>query len=210
MRNHLVKFAFFSALFTVPTSAWALFEARLTYGNLGSQQNFTDICQGSCASPADAPSKASSFGLGADAIITLPMIPIGIGLRYEDMKVSTSSSNIEADLKYKRTALLLNYRLIDTILHIGPIASIGISHSGDLSITEGGTQRVNLDSGSVSSYSLGFEVGAKPLIIIPIKVGAEAGYMMYDWGKRTNSVDGTSKDVNLSGYYLKVFLGIDI
>lgn len=210
MKNHLIKFVFFAALTSVPTSAWALFEARLTYGSLVSQQSLTDICQGSCTAPSDAPSIVPTFGLGADAIVNLPFVPVGIGIRYEDMKLSTSSANIEADLKYKRTALLINYRLIDTILHVGPIASIGISHSGSMNLKEGGTERINLSSGSVSSYSLGLEVGAKPLIVIPIKIGAEAGYMMYDWGKMTNSVDGTQKDINLSGYYLKVFLGLDI
>lgn len=200
----------FLTLLAVPLSSWALFEARLTYGSLASQQSITDICQGSCTAPSNAPSIVPTFGLGADAIISLPMIPIGFGVRYEDMKLSTSSSNIEADLKYTRTALLLNYRFIDTIIHFGPIASIGLSHSGNLNIKEGGTTRVDVSPGSVSSYSLGLELGAKPLVVIPLKVGAEAGYMMYDWGTMTNSVDGSQKDVNLSGYYLKVFLGIDI
>lgn len=199
----------FLILIATPISSWALFEARLTYGSLASQQSITDICQGSCVAPSNAPSIVPTFGLGADAIISLPMIPIGFGLRYEDMKLSTSSSNIEADLKYTRTALLLNYRFIDTIIHFGPIASIGLSHSGNLNIKESGTTRVDVSPGSVSSYSLGLELGAKPLVVIPLKIGAEAGYMMYDWGTMTNSVDGTQKDVNLSGYYLKAFLGLD-
>lgn len=213
MKNKLISTSFatlFLALFMTPVSSWALFEARLTYGSLASQQSVSDICQGSCTVPSNAPSIVPTFGLGADAIVSLPLFPIGFGLRYEDMKLSTSSSTVEADLKYTRTALLLNYRFIDTIIHFGPIASIGLSHSGNLNIKENGVTRVDATPGSVSSYSLGLELGAKPLVVVPIKVGAEAGYMMYDWGTVTNSVDGSQKDINLSGYYLKLFLGIDI
>ncbi|MGZ3692091.1 MAG: hypothetical protein ACXVAX_11350, partial [Pseudobdellovibrio sp.] len=120
-----------------------------------------------------------------------------------------SASGIDADLSYKRTALLLNYRLIDTIIHFGPIASIGLSHSGSMNVKEGGTTKVSLTPSSLSSYSLGLELTVKPLIVIPISVGAEAGYMSFKWGNVTNSVDSSVKNIDLSGTYMKVFLGLD-
>lgn len=200
----------FLTLVSIPLSSWALFEARLTYGSLASQQDLSSICQGSCAAPSGAPAIVPTFGLGVDALVKLPFIPLGFGLRNEDMKLAASTSSIDAEVKYKRTAVLLNYRLIDTIIHFGPIASFGISHSGSMSIKEGGVTRVDLTPGSLSSYSLGLELAIKPLIIIPITVGAEAGYMSFKWGQVTNSVDSTPKDIDLSGYYMKVFLGLDI
>jgi hypothetical protein len=209
MRYLFTKFVFI-ALTATPLSSWALFEARLTYGSLASQQSLTDICQGSCAAPSNAPAIIPTFGLGADAIIELPFFPVGIGVRLEDMKLSASTTSIEAELKYKRTALILNYRLLDTIVHFGPIATFGISHTGSMSIKENGTSRVDLTPSSLSSYSVGVELGIKPLVIIPLKVGAEAGYMSFNWGKVSNSIDSSQKDIDLSGVYLKVFLGLDI
>jgi hypothetical protein len=209
MKNILSKIVF-AALIAAPLSSFALFEARLTYGSLASKQELSSICQGSCASPSDAPGIIPTVGVGIDAIVELPMIPVGFGIRTEDMKLSASTSSIDAEIKFNRTAVLLNYRLIDTIVHFGPIASFGISHSGNMTLKEGGVTRVELAPTSLSSYSLGLELGVKPLVVLPLKLGAEAGYMSFKWGDVTNSVDSTVKDVDMSGYYLKVFLGLDI
>ncbi|MGZ3727252.1 MAG: hypothetical protein ACXWQQ_15735 [Pseudobdellovibrio sp.] len=208
MKSYICKILFI-ALLTAPLSSWALFEARLSYGSLASQQSIENICQGSCTTPSNAPASVPTFGLGADIIVSPPIIPIGFGIRTEDMKLSASASGIDADLSYKRTALLLNYRLIDTIIHFGPIASIGLSHSGSMNVKEGGTTKVSLTPSSLSSYSLGLELTVKPLIVIPISVGAEAGYMSFKWGNVTNSVDSSVKNIDLSGTYMKVFLGLD-
>lgn len=209
MQNRLL-FTALALLLMAPHKSWALFEARLTYGSLVSQQDLKNICQGSCTAPTNAPAIVPTFGLGVDAIVEIPMIPFGIGLRTEDMKLSTSTSSIDAELKYKRTALLINYRFTDTIVHFGAIASYGISHSGSMTIKEGGVTRVDISAGSPTSYSVGLELGVKPLVVVPLKVGAEAGYQSFKWGESTNSVDATRKDVDLSGTYLKVFLGLDI
>ena len=197
------------ALLIVPTSAWALLEARLSYGSLASQQSLQDICNGSCLAPSNAPAIVPTFGLGLDVIVSLPVIPFGFGLRTENMKLNASSNGIEADLHYDRTAFLVNYRLIDTIVHFGPIATFGLSHSGGMTIKENGTTKVDLTPGSLASYSLGLELEVKPLIVLPLVVGAEVGYMSFKWGQVTNSVDSSQKDVDLSGTYLKAFIGLD-
>jgi hypothetical protein len=213
MKNSFTKYIsglLFLAFFTAPLSSWALFEARLTYGSLASQQDLSGVCQGSCTASSNAPAIVPTFGLGGDVIVKLPVIPFGFGLRTEDMKLSTSTSSIDAELKYNRTALIVNYRFIDTLIHFGVIGTYGLSHTGSMSIKEGGTTKVDLSPDSPSSYSLGLELEAKPLVVIPIVVGAEAGYMSFKWGSSTNSVDNSKKDIDLSGTYLKVFLGLDI
>lgn len=209
MKNILSKIAFVTVM-TAPLSSFALFEARLTYGSLVSKQELSTICGASCTTPSDAPGLIPTVGLGVDVIVELPMIPIGFGIRTEDMKLSASTSNIDAEIKFNRTAVLLNYRLIDTIVHFGPIASFGIAHAGSMSLREGGVTKVELTPNSLSSYSLGLELGVKPLIVLPLKLGAEAGYMSFKWGEATNTVDSSIKNVDMSGYYLKVFLGLDI
>ena len=209
MNKLFVKLMFFTLLAT-PLSSWALFEARATYGLLTSKQDIKDVCQGSCTNSSNAPGVLPTVGLGLDALVKLPLFPIGFGARYENMGLKGSANGIEADLKYTRTALLLNYRLIDTIVHFGPIASYGLTHSGSMTVKENGATRVDFSATKMTSYSIGLELEVKPLVVIPLIVGAEAGYMGFKWDDVTNSVDNTTKSLDLSGYYMKVFLGIDI
>ena len=194
-------------LMIAPLASQAFFEARATFGVTNKKTETSDLC--SNCTTIGAPSIAPAF-IGADAIIKIPLFPLGLGVRYEGMNVSGTSGNYEANIKYTRTAFLVNYRIIDTILHFGPIASYGISHSGSVSIKESGTQRVNFSADGASSYSVGLELGVKPLIVIPLAIGAEAGYMGYKWNEVSNTVDGTKKSLDLSGTYIKVFIGLDI
>ncbi len=209
MKKQILSTLFITTVF-LPVSSWALFTARASYGLLTSKQDIAEICQGSCTSPNSAPGIVPTYGTGLDAIVKLPLIPIGFGLRYEKHGLATSSSNIEASINYSRTAILVNYRLLDTIIHFGPIASYGISHSGSFTIKEGGVPKVDVTPSSMTSYSLGLELEVKPLIIIPLIVGAEVGYMGFKWNDSKNSIDNTSKNIDMSGTYMKVFLGIDI
>ena len=200
----------FMATVLLPISSWALLTARASYGLLTSKQDIAQLCQGSCTAPGSAPGIVPTYGLGLDALVSLPLVPFGFGLRYEKQGLSASAGNIEASVNYTRTAILVNYRLIDTIIHFGPIASYGISHSGNFSIKENGVTKVDVTPSSLTSYSVGLELEVKPLIVIPLIVGAEAGYMGFKWNNSVNSVDSTSKNIDLSGTYMKVFLGLDI
>ncbi len=195
---------------SAPLSSWALFEARLTGGVTQAKPDLKDICTGSCSNPSALGDVAYVPGVGLDAIVSLPLIPFGFGLRYEGLKMTADNGNYNTEIKYSRTALLINYRLIDTIVHFGPIATYGLSHTGSMVVKENGNTVMDLNTGSVSSYSIGLELEVKPLIVIPIVVGAEAGYMSHKWNGFTNSVNNTKKDVDLSGTYIKVFLGLDI
>ena len=203
-----------SSLFLVgillPLSSQALVEVRASYGFLASKQSIADLCQGNCAAPANAPGIVPTYGSGLDAIVNLPLLPVGLGIRYEKMGLSVASSTIEAAANYSRTAILVNYRLINTIIHLGPIASYGIAHTGGFTVKEGGVTKFDGTPGSISSYSVGFELEVRPLIVIPLIVGAEVGLMGFNWKDVTNSVNNTTKSIDLSGNYAKVFIGIDI
>ena len=209
MKKQILSSLFMITIF-LPMSSWALFEARATYGFLTSKTDFSNICQGNCLLPANAPGIVPTYGTGIDAILKLPLVPIGFGLRYENMGLSTTSSTIDAKLTYSRTAIIINYRLIDTIIHFGPLLTYGVAHSGGLTIKENGITKVDLSPSSMTSYSLGLELEVKPLIVVPIIVGAEAGYMSFNWKDATNNINNTTKNVDLSGTYIKVFLGLDI
>lgn len=187
------------------SAAHALIDIRLHYGLLASKQNLEEICTG-CLTPANAPDIAPSYGLGVDAIVSPPLLNWGFGLRYENLGFSTSSNNIEAKLSNVRTALIVNYRFIDTLMFLGPIATYGLSHSGQLEITDNGAKILDYNSGSASSWSIGLEGGLK---LIAFLVGAEVGYQDLRWNNAKSTANNTTieKDINLSGSYAKIHLG---
>ena len=195
---------------SAPLSSWALFEARLTGGVTQAKPDLKDICTGSCSDPSALGETTYVPGGGLDAIVKLPLIPFGFGLRYEGLKMTAAQGSYNTEIKYTRTALIVNYRLIDTIVHFGPIATYGLSHTGSMIVKENGSTVMDLNPSSMASYSIGLELEVKPLIVVPIIVGAETGYMSHKWNGVTNSVNNAKKDVDLSGAYIKFFLGLDI
>ena len=203
MKKLLILLLFF------PLSSWALFEARATYGGVVSKDAMADACAGTACAGL-TPSMVPLYGLGVDAILKLPLIPIGFGLRYENLGLSASKNGISGDAKMSRTALLVNYRLIDTIIHMGFIGSYGLNHDGHITIANNGSNVVDFTANSVTTYSIGAELEVKPLIVIPLIVGGELGYMGAKWKNAHDNVSGNDKDLDLSGTYIKFFLGIDI
>lgn len=194
------------------TNVHALLTLRASYGAMLSEKiRFTNICQGSCTNSLNAPSDAlPSHGIGGDAIIKLPAIPFGFGVRYESLGLSGKTNTIEAESKLTRTAAIINYRFIDTILHFGLIGTYGFSHSGSMTIRENNNLVMDLIPNKIETTSIGLELEVKPLIVVPLVIGAEGGYIQYKWNNTQNSVDSSYRDLDLSGPYLKVFLGFDI
>ena len=196
------------ALLLTPMSAFALFEGRLTYGAMGAKDALTEICTGICT--GSVPGMVPLYGMGADVLVKLPLIPFGFGVRYEKLSLSGTTSDMTAEAQFNRTAVLVNYRLIDTILHVGPIFSYGINHSGGIKMTQNSNSLMDYTSNTGESMTLGLEVGVKPLIVIPLKVGAEAGISQAKLKDATDSFGNTNKTIDLSGYYMKVFIGLDL
>ena len=192
-----------------PMSSWALFTARATYTGVVSKDALKDVCAGTVCE-SNHPDMVPLYGLGADVIVKLPLIPIGFGIRTEKLGLDVSKNGIEGEAKLNRTAALINYRFIDTIIHFGLIGSYGLDHSAGIRVAQNGSNVVDYTGGSLKSYSLGLELEVKPLIIIPLIVGAETGIMNTKWSGATDSVGNVSKDIDLSGTYIKFFLGIDI
>ena len=185
-------------------SAHALFEARLTYGVLASKPDLASIYNGSTSVPAVAP----NAGIGFDAIFVVPIIGIGGGLRYENMGFNASSGSLEYKSQVTRTSLIVNYRLINTLIYLGPIATLGMSHSNSMKWKEGAAS-ADFSPDSASSYSMGLEAGVGLMGFI---VGAEAGYQNMKWNKvkdATGTFTGTP-DLDMSGTYVKIVLGFGI
>nr|WP_295900560.1 hypothetical protein [uncultured Bdellovibrio sp.] len=188
------------------SQAHALFEARVSYGLLATNADLGPLCP-TCSAPA--PSIVPTYGLGADAILTLPipLIP-GVGIRYENMGLTASSGGVDFKADYTRTALILNWRPIDNFIYLGPILTYGISHTTKLKAEDGGVKKADFSADSVKSYSVGLEGGLK---LIGFSVGAEIGYLDFRWNDAKDSTgNAPTQDINMSGTYAKFILGFSI
>lgn len=205
MKVQFTKWILALSAVVMTSQAHALVEAKLTYGLLGSKSYFGDVYDGATTS---LPSIVPTYGLGADLVVTLPLMPIGVGLRYENQSLSASSGGLEFKSSYTRTAIIINSRLIDTLLYLGPVFTYGMSHSGEVKASESG-YNTKFKSSSMSSYSVGLEAGVK---LIGFNVGAEVGYMNFEWKSAkdsTGTISGT-RNLDMSGTYAKIMLGIGI
>lgn len=190
----------------ISSPAHALFEARVSYGLLTTATDLGPLCP-SCS--ASAPAIVPTYGLGADAILTLPLplIP-GVGLRYENMGLTASNGGLDIKSEYTRTALILNWRPLNNFIYLGPIFTYGLSHSTSIKASEGGVTKADFSSSTVSSYSVGLEAG---LSLLGFNVGAEAGYLDMRWKDAKDSTgNAPTQDINMSGTYAKILLGFSI
>jgi hypothetical protein len=187
-------------------SAHALVEARLSYGLLGSKPDLASVYNGTTAVPAIVP----NLGLGVDAIFVVPIIGLGGGLRYENLGFTASSNGLEYKSQITRTSLIVNFRLINTIMYLGPIATLGLSHSNNIKWTDSNTGlSADLSPDSAGSYSVGLEAGIGLLGFI---IGAEAGYQNLKWNslKDSKGVITSTPDLDMSGTYAKIMFGFGI
>ena len=177
-------FALFLPLFLC-YQADALFELRAGYGIQTPAE--TDYTVGTLSTMA---------GYNLDAIFQLPTIPLGFGLRYEDMGFEYKQSGLEYTSEMKRTSILINYRLIDLFAYFGFIGTLGVANSAKIANSIAGTAEYDADF----TYSVGIEGGVSLGLIM---IGAELGYLNANFESTT-----TNPDLDLSGLYLKALVGV--
>jgi|GEM_PF-4649684 len=185
----------------IANKSFALFDIRLTGTLLASKPDLTSVNVGSNLS------YTPSFGFGGDVLVSPPLFDLGFGVRVESLGTTLSKDSITVKTTNSRTALLVDYRFINTLLLIGIIGSYGISHSGGVKVSDSLTGiEYDWQAEKVSSYSLGVEAGVKLLGFI---LGLEVGTESMKWANLTdkNNVSGASTDLDMSGPYTKVFLG---
>lgn len=181
------------------TASFALIEGRITYGGNSSTVNLNDF---NTSSPS-AKTNLVNQGIGADLIVTPPLFPLGLGVRYENLGFKVSDSLAGIDTNVTRTAALINYRIIDTLLFVGPIASFGLSHSGKLKVSVNGVETSNFEAKNGTSSSFGIEAGGR---LVGLQVGAEIGVQQTTLNFE-DSTNNTKKDVVFDGNYFKVAVG---
>ncbi|MBK7843622.1 MAG: hypothetical protein IPJ71_08005 [Bdellovibrionales bacterium] len=145
------------------------------------------------------PTLSKLTGFGGDLIISPPLFPLAFGIRHEIMKAEESNSYGKFNLDLTRTSGLISFRLIDTLIFLGAIGTIGVSHSGDQTFEVIGVGTTTTKNDISGSYSVGVEGGIK---LVGFLVGAEVGYMGLKIG-------GSGTEQKLDGAYTKVHLGLD-
>jgi len=140
-----------------------------------------------------------------DLFVNIPISPINAGFRYETSAQDDSGSSGVNDEKWEldveRFSILVDWRIIDTGIYVGPLASFGV-HNGTLKINENGTSAdLDLDPDSVS-YTLAVEAGVRLKSWI---IGGEFGYQNMKLENPSSSLFNVETD--LSGGYAKVLVG---
>ena len=191
-------------LFTAPS--WGIVEVRMAYTGLMSDPYKGKIYSGT----GKFPKARTEYGLGVDLIFDTLISGVGFGLRYENLGLKYKNYGLQVVSEMSRNALLLNWRIVNSEYFLGPTLTYGFSHSGGLiTVRERGAIVTNLEADRHASYSAGLEAGA---VLGGFRLGAEAGYMYYEWG----DLQGTSGNIpslsrlDMGGPYLKLLIGFGI
>ena len=137
-----------------------------------------------------------------DVFFDLPVLPFGVGIRHEWIKQDQSSSGSDWDVDAKNVSILVDWRLLDTLIYLGPIVGIGYP-SAEVDFNSGTTHVSDKIKSGQPSYSIGAEAGVK---LGKFLIGAEAGYSSLKFEKISNANVNTK--VDLSGFYGKVMAGL--
>lgn len=176
------------AIFMVGFNANAIVELRAGYGiQTPSDDNYSGN------------TLKTLTGFNIDAILELPMVPFGFGLRYENMGFDLETSPTTTfESEFQRTSLLVNYRIIDLFAYFGLIGTLGLVN--DLTVTVPGFTAAEFDASM--TYSVGVEGGVSFGMLM---LGAELGYIAATL-EQTN--DPTNSDIELDGVYAKAIVGV--
>lgn len=141
-------------------------------------------------------------GLNFDAIVELPMIPVGLGLRYEDMSFDVTQGLADLDSSLTRTSLLINYRIIDLFAYFGLIGTIGFVNEAEIDLSAVSAGIAKYDSSLTTT--IGVEGGVSLGLLM---IGAELGYAM---GTYSDANSNGNPDLDMDGVYLKALVGVSL
>lgn len=166
--------------------------------NGANADDFEDRVNATGAGGVDADEFDNFF---ADVFFNIPASPLGLGVRHEWLNQEDSGGGSEYDLKINNLSLLIDLRLIDSNIYLGPIVSIGYPW-GELDFQSGSASLEDQIDGDRVSYSGGLEAG---VIFGNFLIGAEAGYQSI---KLKSDSSALRADIDVSGYYGKAMVGL--
>lgn len=185
----------FFLILGISEPSYALVDMRVHYGlGKAAPSKLTN-------SLSNVPVVSSLRGFGADVLADPPLLPVQVGFRYEALGSSDStiigSTEYKYDLSVGRLSILGVYRLLNSGIYLGAVATIGLHHSNKMQVS-GLSLPSDLKAASVSSYSIGIEAGMK---LSGFQIGAEAGYLNMVFKNYNHTI---TENADFSGIYAKI------
>jgi len=140
-------------------------------------------------------------GFNIDALVEIPLVPVGLGLRYETMDFAVGQLSQDFDSQFNRLSLIVNYRIIDFFFYLGGIATVGFANDAKIEGLPGGDAEFSNDL----TYTVGAEGGVSLGLF---QVGAELGYMLGGDYKSDNNNAYTGDPINFDSFYAKILVGV--
>lgn len=145
-----------------------------------------------------------------DIMGNVPLMPVGLGVRHEMFSRKESDGALSSQIDWKRTSILVNKRLIDTVMYLGPVATVSFASDFKYSSDSGATT-TNYKTESQLTATAGVEAGFKLALL---SLGAEIGYLHAPVGELRDSAgvavtngSGSKINVDLSGPYMRASVG---
>lgn len=190
------------ALVSIPSHA--LIELKAGYSQFStSPSTLNDQFPGN---PKISQMQAISF----DVMGNVPLMPVGLGVRHEMFSRKESDGALRSEIDWKRTSILVNKRLIDTVMYLGPVATVSFASDFKYS-SDNGPSTTNYKTESQLTATAGIEAGFKLALL---SLGAEIGYLHAPVGELRDSAgvavtngSGNKINVDLSGPYMRASVG---
>lgn len=136
------------------------------------------------------------FGGALDVLFHSPILPLFAGLRYEGYGEQKNAQipffgGYTYDINVKRISAVAGLHLLDTIVFLGPLVTVG-HHSGTIEAGTTNMSKADLDREGIS-YSIGIDGGVN---LKKWTIGAEVSYQSVKF-----------KGLDLSGLYARLLLG---
>lgn len=149
-------------------------------------------------------------GYSADAMASLPAMPVLLGVRYERYQAKGSNDAGRYEAKFERQSIIVAKRLIDSAIYAGVLMTVGFNN--EFSYRKVDALDVKYKATSGATATLGAELGLKMALL---RIGLEGGYMYAPLGSLKYSNNGNdvtnaqneSLKVSLEGPYARAVLG---
>jgi hypothetical protein len=183
----------FGIIFAGAAPVRAEFEVRLALGQNWVSPNDFNATQRALNEDLEL---ETMTGGGVDVLFHPPVLPLMAGLRFERFGEKENSQDTPVggymwDVEVSRLSAVAGFRLLDTVVFLGPIATVGYP-SGTIQAGGANPSENDLDRDGLS-YSLGAEGG---VVLRKWTLGAELGYESLKF-----------KGLDLSGPYARVLVG---
>jgi hypothetical protein len=159
---------------------------------------------------ASFPELKKAGGFGADALVSLPAMPISLGVRYERYSASEENGSGKFESTFERQSLLIAKRYIDSVLYGGLILTVDFGNKFTYKKIQG--VETNYKAKAKLTGSIGAELGIK---ILFLTAGVEGGYLYAPLGnlKFANTeidvMNGSNPvEIDLSGTYVRAVVGL--